>query len=274
MSELKYMNLSLDEILKNLNRCKSIIANQEEAICKFRDIILTASNKRVSYDDNDSKKTAVKTTIFLAGAGRSGFVAKAFAMRLMHLGFNVFVFGETIAPPVTDGDIIIIVSKSGKSNSITQIVEDSRIDDVKFLAVCGNTESDLAQKADARIVIDSLPQTLVNLEDEDINKFMESLPRSLINFESDDKIKKQIEDLPNKSADLTNKKLRKDIEALPPEIAGISNIYRPLELILMGTAFELSAFIILDALVNELMQNLNLREKDLKAYHDVLSSSI
>ena len=61
---------------------------------------------------------------------------------------------------------------------------------------------------------------------------------------------------------------------MPSEIRGISNIYRPLELILMGTAFEVSALVLLDALVTELMQSLNLREKDLKAYHDVLSSAI
>ena len=64
------------------------------------------------------------------------------------------------------------------------------------------------------------------------------------------------------------------LEELPKEIRGISNIYRPLELILMGTAFEISALVLLDALVAELMQSLNLREKDLKAFHDVLSSSI
>ena len=104
MSELKYMDLSLDEILKNLNRTKTVVENQQEAIIKFRDIILTASNKRTSPKQ--------KTTIFLAGAGRSGFVAKSFAMRLMHLGFYVYVFNETIAPPVQDGDIIIIISKS------------------------------------------------------------------------------------------------------------------------------------------------------------------
>lgn len=266
MSELKYMNLSLDEILKNLNRCKSIVASQEESISQFRDIILSASNKRVS------KKR--KSTIFLAGAGRSGFVAKAFAMRLMHLGFYVYVFNESLVPPVNDGDIIIIVSKSGKSNSITQIVEDSKIDNVKFLAVCGNTESELAQNSDARIVIDSLPQTLINLEDSDVKEFIESLPRTLVNFESDDETKNKIDALPKKSADITDGDVWEAIEALPSEILAISNIYRPLELILMGTAFELSALVILDALVNELMQNLNLREKDLKEYHDVLSSSI
>lgn len=266
MSELKYMDLSLDEILKNLNRSKNIITEQEESIVKFRDIILSASNKRVSNER--------KTTIFLAGAGRSGFVAKAFAMRLMHLGFYVYVFNETIAPPVTEGDIIIIVSKSGKSNSITQIVEDSKIDNVKFLAVCGNTESELAQKSDARIVIDSLPQTLVNLENSDIESFMDALPRTIANFETNEETKAKIDNLPKQAADLTSMKLRESINELPSEIQGISNIYRPLELILMGTAFELSALVILDALVNELMWNLNLREKDLKAYHDVLSSSI
>lgn len=266
MSELKYMDLSLDEILKNLQMCKSVVENQEEAICRFRDIILSASNKRVVPER--------KTTIFLAGAGRSGFVAKSFAMRLMHLGFYVYVFNETIAPPVRDGDIIIIISKSGKSNSITQIVEDSKIDNVKFLAVCGNTESDLAQKADARIVIDSLPQTLVKLEDSDVAQFMEMLPGALINFESDDEIRNKLEILPKKSADLSSNELWKEIVDLPLEIQGISNIYRPLELILMGTAFEVSALVLLDALVTELMQCLNLREKDLKAYHDVLSSAI
>lgn len=266
MSELKYMGLSLDEILKNLNRSKEVIDKQEDAICQFRDVILSASNKRIS-----PKR---KSTIYLAGAGRSGLVAKAFAMRLMHLGFYVYVFNETIAPPVKEGDIIIIVSKSGKSNSITQIVEDSKIDNVRFLAVCGNTESELALNSDARIVIDSLPQSLVKPEDADIKEFMDFLPRRLANFESDDETKEKIARLPASSADLTDRQLRQSIEDLPQEIQAISNIYRPFELILMGTAFELSALIILDSLVNELMWHLNLREKDLKAYHDVLSSSI
>ena len=34
--------------------------------------------------------------IFLLGEGRSGLVARSFAMRLMHLGFDVYVFGEVV----------------------------------------------------------------------------------------------------------------------------------------------------------------------------------
>ena len=77
MSDLKYMYLSLGEIQKNINRCNLVIKNQKDTINEFREIILTASNKRTSKDR--------KTTIFLVGAGRSGFVAKSFAMRLIHL---------------------------------------------------------------------------------------------------------------------------------------------------------------------------------------------
>ncbi|HID41529.1 MAG TPA: 6-phospho-3-hexuloisomerase, partial [Pyrodictium sp.] len=38
--------------------------------------------------------------VLVMGAGRSGLVGRAFAMRLMHLGFNVYVLGETITPSI------------------------------------------------------------------------------------------------------------------------------------------------------------------------------
>lgn len=38
--------------------------------------------------------------IFILGAGRSGLMAKGFAMRLMHIGYTVFVIGETITPAI------------------------------------------------------------------------------------------------------------------------------------------------------------------------------
>ena len=44
--------------------------------------------------------------IFVRGAGRSGFQAKSFAMRLMHLGYEVYVLGETITPSVQERGFI------------------------------------------------------------------------------------------------------------------------------------------------------------------------
>ena len=60
-------------------------------------------------------------TIFLMGAGRSGLAAKAFAMRLMHLGFDVYVVGETTTPAVQPDDLVIAVSGSGETPSIANL---------------------------------------------------------------------------------------------------------------------------------------------------------
>jgi 6-phospho-3-hexuloisomerase len=61
--------------------------------------------------------------IYVAGAGRSGFVAKAFAMRLMHLGFDVYVVGEIVTPAFSNRDTLVAFSGSGETNSIVDICE-------------------------------------------------------------------------------------------------------------------------------------------------------
>ena len=63
---------------------------------------------------------ADKKKILVVGAGRSGLVGKAFAMRLMHIGYEVYVIGETITPAIGQGDLVIVVSGSGSGElSIT-----------------------------------------------------------------------------------------------------------------------------------------------------------
>ncbi|MHA1579189.1 MAG: 6-phospho-3-hexuloisomerase [Candidatus Freyarchaeota archaeon] len=87
--------------------------------------------------------------IFVVGAGRSGLVVRAFAMRLMHLGFEVFVVGETITPAVTEKDILIAISGSGRTKLV---VESSRIAkrDVgaTLVVITSYPDSPLAQLAD------------------------------------------------------------------------------------------------------------------------------
>ena len=59
--------------------------------------------------------------IFLMGSGRSGLEARAFAMRLMHLGFDTHVVGDVTAPVPTKEDLVIIISGSGKTRSIVDL---------------------------------------------------------------------------------------------------------------------------------------------------------
>jgi 6-phospho-3-hexuloisomerase len=84
----------LAEIIKELNRSVDLISNDEAE--KLVNGIL------------ESKK------IFVAGAGRSGFMAKSFAMRMMHMGIDAYVIGETVTPNFEKDDILIIGSGSGE----------------------------------------------------------------------------------------------------------------------------------------------------------------
>ena len=49
--------------------------------------------------------------IFVGGAGRSGFAARGFSNRLMHLGYTVYFVGEPTTPSIQEGDLLILGSK-------------------------------------------------------------------------------------------------------------------------------------------------------------------
>lgn len=51
--------------------------------------------------------------IFVAGEGRSGYMARAFAMRLVHLGRTAYFVGDTCTPSTGPGDLLVAVSGSG-----------------------------------------------------------------------------------------------------------------------------------------------------------------
>ena len=56
--------------------------------------------------------------IYVAGAGRSGLIARAFAMRMLHLGFDVYVVGETITPALQPDDTLVVFSGSGETQTM------------------------------------------------------------------------------------------------------------------------------------------------------------
>ena len=82
--------------------------------------------------------------IFIVGAGRTGLALKAAAMRLMHLGFNVFVVGETTTPAIGKGDLLIAGSGSGTTSSIVKAAEKSVSAEAKVVSISTTKESPLA----------------------------------------------------------------------------------------------------------------------------------
>ncbi len=97
--------------------------------------------------------------IFVVGAGRSGLVGKAFAMRLMHLGFNVYVVGETITPSVKPGDLVIAISGSGKTTSTLAVVQTAKKLDITVVAITSYSGSPIAKLSDSIVVIKGRERT-------------------------------------------------------------------------------------------------------------------
>ena len=192
------MKTSIKAILDNIKSAEDYL--DEKSIDEFEDIIIGSKN------------------IFVTGAGRSGLAAKAFAMRLMHLGLSAYVVGETISPAIYADDCIIAISGSGETNTIVSAVKIAKNRGSKVLALTSYPESTLGQLADAYILVKG--RTKKEVDDENYMK----------------------------------RQIHGNYTSLTP----------------LGTAFELTTLVFLDAIVSELMEKMEQTESDLKARHTVL----
>ncbi|HIQ23481.1 MAG TPA: 6-phospho-3-hexuloisomerase [Pyrodictium delaneyi] len=91
--------------------------------------------------------------VLVMGAGRSGLVGRAFAMRLMHLGFNVYVLGETITPSIGKDDVVVAISGSGRTKLIVTAAEAAKKVNATVIAITSYPDSPLGQLADIVVEI-------------------------------------------------------------------------------------------------------------------------
>ncbi|MEM3642064.1 MAG: 6-phospho-3-hexuloisomerase [Candidatus Bathyarchaeia archaeon] len=91
--------------------------------------------------------------IFIVGMGRSGFVARAFALRLMNLGFNVYFLGETITPAAEKGDILIAISGTGATKIVLTASTAAKEIGATVVAITSFPESPLGRMADHIVTI-------------------------------------------------------------------------------------------------------------------------
>ena len=91
--------------------------------------------------------------IMVAGAGRSGFMVRAFAMRLMHMGFEAYVVGETIAPSLAKGDLLVIGSGSGETSGLVSMANKAKKLEAELALVTAVRESSIGGMADIVVKI-------------------------------------------------------------------------------------------------------------------------
>jgi 6-phospho-3-hexuloisomerase len=87
--------------------------------------------------------------IVVVGAGRVGLVCKAFAMRLGHLGFVAFTPSDSTASPIGNGDVLIVGSSSGETQTIYDVCMLGKTNGAYVIAITADTESRMAKVADA-----------------------------------------------------------------------------------------------------------------------------
>ncbi len=92
--------------------------------------------------------------IFVYGAGRSGIVGRAFAMRLVQAGLRAYVIGESVTPIVRRGDVVVIVSGQGESYSSIQTANIVRREGAELIVLTSRPTSKLAHTASLLVTIE------------------------------------------------------------------------------------------------------------------------
>jgi 6-phospho-3-hexuloisomerase len=91
--------------------------------------------------------------VFGCATGRSGFILRGFLMRLMHLGFTVFIVGETITPRVQPGDLLLVMSGSGETAQPREILRRANTVGARTLALTAAPNSTIGREAQTAIII-------------------------------------------------------------------------------------------------------------------------
>lgn len=127
----------------------------------------------------DTMVQAIQNTsrVFLLGAGRSGLVARAFAMRLVQLGLTAYVVGESVTPAMTDKDLLIAVSGSGETISVVNAAKIAKGVGSKILTVTSYPESSLGKISDYKVTVKG--RTKIDIERDPIKNQIEGKYASL-----------------------------------------------------------------------------------------------
>ncbi|MGQ9718732.1 MAG: SIS domain-containing protein [Nitrososphaerales archaeon] len=180
---------------------KNLSDVSQEEVDKCVDLILSSRDKK----------------IFVMGAGRSGLVGRAFALRLLHLGYEVHILGETLMPSVSKGDLVIAISGSGSTKLVMTAVEAAKYVGAMVIGITSYLDSPLGKIADFVL-----------------------------------QVKGRV--MPTTEADGRDYFAR--------QILGLHEPLAPL-----GTLFEDTCMILLDAMIPVMMKKLGLNEKDLGRRH-------
>ncbi|MBI3103857.1 SIS domain-containing protein [Candidatus Daviesbacteria bacterium] len=119
--------------------------NIKKIISEIDLILSTISDKEVERLVDEIIKARKIITI---GAGRVGMMARAFAMRLGHLGLQSFTTADATIPAIGKEDLLIVCSGSGETQAIYDLVLIGKTHGVKVCAITARVNSKIGKAAD------------------------------------------------------------------------------------------------------------------------------
>ena len=92
-------------------------------------------------------------SVFVCGAGRSMLMMQAFAMRLVHLGMEAYVVGETITPAIKPGNLLIAGTGSGETRVTQAMIDAAHARDARTCALTAHAHSSIGRACDLVVEI-------------------------------------------------------------------------------------------------------------------------
>ncbi|WP_435169734.1 6-phospho-3-hexuloisomerase [Paenibacillus glycanilyticus] len=138
--------------MSTLSAASSILQELERTLEAVKPGEIDALTHRITEADK----------IFVAGAGRSGLMMRAFAMRLMHMGFRAYVVGETVTPGIAEGDLLLIGSGSGETKTLATMAAKAQSIGAAVGVVTIVPESTLGAAASSRVTIPAVTKDSIS----------------------------------------------------------------------------------------------------------------
>lgn len=129
----------------------------------FKEILLEVGQVLLKTEEKDVsfliKELTEAKTIVVGGAGRVGMATRGFAMRLGHLGLKAFTLGDSTVPSIGRGDLFLVCSGSGETQTIYDLVEIAKKNKSRVALVTGNPDSRMGRLADVIVKISAPSKT-------------------------------------------------------------------------------------------------------------------
>ena len=122
----------------------------------LEEISSTLEQINAEQDEQFTESLFSSKRVFCAAAGRSKMILSAFAMRVMHMGYEVHMVGDITTPGIAEGDTLLLVSGSGETRSLVTMAEKAVKMGARVLLVTANEKSSLSKLSTAKVVLHSV----------------------------------------------------------------------------------------------------------------------